>query len=71
MRMFVAGWRSGAAAQLMRKTTPASFHGCMQDPVERAGSAGACEVVAGSYAAIRAASTCGNGTSQNNFDIDR
>ena len=34
------------------------------DPVERAGSAGAWEVVARSYAA-HAASTCGNGTSGN------
>ena len=44
------GWRrhecrcqagSGAAAQLLRKTAPVSFHGCMQDPGERAGSSGA------------------------------
>ena len=67
MKRGVAGWRPGAAAQLMRKTTPVSFHGCMQDPVERAGSAGAWEVVARSYAARRTSSTSGNGTSGNYF----
>ena len=40
---------------------------CMQDPVERAGSSGACEDVARSYAALRAASMSGNGTSQEYF----
>ena len=40
---------------------------CMQDPVERAGPSGTCEDVTRSYAALRAASMSGNGTSRKYF----
>lgn len=68
MSIFDAAVRSVTAAQLLRKAVPVSFHGCAcRFRIKRAGSTGACEDAGGSYAAIRAASTSGNGTSQNIF----
>ncbi len=52
MSIFDVAVRSGAAAQLLRKTVPVSFHGCAcRFRIERAGSFGACEDAGGSYAA--------------------
>lgn len=52
------------------KTAPGSFHGRTWDPAERAGSTGMCDYAGGSYAALRAASISGNGTSQKYFPSD-